>query len=65
MESKKIYDEIYEDIIRSVQEFEEDNISERYDSLYDNFLDYEDIILFYESIVLSISRTNAVSIKVL
>ena len=47
MESKKVYDEVYKDIIRSVQEFEDDNISERYDSLYDNFLDYEDIILQY------------------
>ena len=45
MESKKIYDEIYEDIIRSVQEFEEDNISERYDSLYDNF--WTTKILYY------------------
>ena len=49
MESKKIYDKIYEDIIRSVQEFEDDNISEGYDSLHDNFLDHEDIILQYST----------------
>ena len=30
--------------MRSIQEFEDDDISERYDCLYDYFLDYEDII---------------------
>ena len=39
------YDEIYEDIIRSIQKFEDDDISERYACLYDYFLDHEDIIL--------------------
>ena len=35
---------IYEDIIRSIQEFEDGDISEQYDCLYDYFLDHEDII---------------------
>ena len=45
MERKTFYDEIYEDIIRSIQKFEDDDISERYACLYDYFLDHEDIIL--------------------
>ena len=55
MERKKFYDEIYEAIIRSIQEFEDSNISERYDCLYDYFLDHENMFC---GIVLSISRTN-------
>ena len=44
MERKKVYDEIYQDIIRSIQEFENDDISERY-----YFLDHEDIISHYST----------------
>ena len=44
MERKKFYDEIYKDVIWSVQEFEDGNISERYNCCYDYFLDHEDII---------------------
>ena len=44
MERKRFYDEIYEHIIWSVQEFQDGNISEQYDGFYDYFLDYEDII---------------------
>ena len=43
MERKKFYDEIYVDIIRSLQEFEDDDISERYGCLSDYFLNHEDI----------------------
>ena len=51
MERKKFYDEIYEDIIRSIQEFEDDDISERYDGLYDYFFNHEDIISQYSTII--------------
>ena len=37
----------YKDIIRSIREFEDYNISEQYDCLYDYFLDHKDIILQY------------------
>ena len=49
MEKKKFYDEIYEDIIRSIQEFEDHDISERYDCLHDYFLDHENIISQYST----------------
>ena len=49
MEIKKFHVEIYEDIIRSIQEFEDDDISERYDCSYDYFLDHEDIISQYST----------------
>ena len=45
MERKIFYDKIYKDILRSIQKFEDDDISERYACLYDYFLDHEDIIL--------------------
>ena len=41
MERKKFYDEIYKDMIRLIQEFEDDDISERYDCLYEYFLDQD------------------------
>ena len=44
IERKIFYDEIYEDKIRSIQKFEDEDISERYTCLYDYFLDHEDII---------------------
>ena len=47
MERKKFYDEICEDIIWSIQEFEDDDISEQYDCLFDYFLDHLDIISQY------------------
>ena len=49
MERKVFHDEIYEDIIRSIQEFQDDDISERYACLDDYFLDHEDIISQYSS----------------
>ena len=49
MKRKKNYGEIYEDIIWSIQEFENDNISERYGCLYDYFLDRKYIILKYST----------------
>ena len=45
MERKNFYDEIYEDIICSIQKFEDEYISERYACLYNYFLDHKDIIL--------------------
>ena len=42
---ENIYDEIQKDIIRSIQEFEDDDISEWSGCLYDYSLDHEDIIL--------------------
>ena len=56
MEIKIFYDEIYEDIIRSIQKFEDDDISERYACLYDYFLDHEDIILQYSTFNFSNER---------
>ena len=44
MERKIFCDEISKDIIRSIQKFEDGDISERYACLYDYFLDHEDII---------------------
>ena len=45
MERKIFYDEIYEDIIRSIQKFEDDDVSERYACLYDQKQPPE---MFYE-----------------
>ena len=45
MERKFFFDEIYKDIIYSIQKFEDDNISDRYACLYNYFLDHKDIIL--------------------
>ena len=56
MERKTFYDEIYEDIIRSIQKFEDDDISERYACLYDYFLDHEDIISQYSTFDFSNKR---------
>ena len=56
MKRKKFYDETYEDIIRSIQEFEDDNISEWYDRLYDYFFDHEDIISQYSTFDFSNER---------
>ena len=56
MERKIFYDEIYEDIIRSIQKFEDNDISERYASLYDYFLDHKDIILQYSTFNFSNER---------
>ena len=56
MERKIFYDEIYEDIIRSIQTFEDDDISERYACLYDYFLDHEDIISQYKTFNFSHER---------
>ena len=54
---KKIFcDEIYKDIILSIQKFEDDNISERYACLYDYFLDHEDIISQYNTFNFSNER---------
>ena len=53
---KKIYDEIYEDITRSIKEFEDDDISEWYDCLYDYFLDHENIISQYSTFDFSNER---------
>ena len=44
IERKISYDEIYEDKIRSIQKFEDEDVSERYTCLYDYSLDHEDII---------------------
>ena len=49
IEKKKFCDEIYKDIILSIQKFEDDDISERYACLYDYFLDHEDIISQYST----------------
>ena len=49
MERKKIYGEIYEDIIQSIQEFEDDNISKWYGCLYDYFLDCKYIMSKYST----------------
>ena len=56
IERKIFYDEIYEDIIRSIQKFEDNDISERYASLYDYFLDHKDIILQYSTFYFSNER---------
>ena len=56
MERKKFYDQIYEDIIWSIQEFEDDDISGRHDCLYDYFLDHEDIISQYSTFDFSNER---------
>ena len=50
MERKRFYNEIYEHIIWSVQEFEDGGISEQYDGFYDYFLDHEDIISQYSTL---------------
>ena len=56
MERKRFYDEIYEHIIWSVQEFEDGNISEWYDCFYDYILDHEDIISQYSTLDFSNER---------
>ena len=58
MNSKKtfFYDEINKDIIRSVQKFENGDISERYACLHDYFLDHEDIISQYSTFDFSNER---------
>ena len=56
MERKTFYGEICEDIIWSIQEFEDDDISERYDCLYDYFLDHGDIISQYSTFDFSNER---------
>ena len=56
MERKIFYDKIYKDILRSIQKFEDDDISERYACLYDYFLDHEDIILQYSTFNFSNER---------
>ena len=43
-ERKEFYHKIYENMIRSIQEFEDDNISEWYDCLHNYFRNHEDII---------------------
>ena len=53
MERKIFCDEISKDIIRSIQKFEDGDISERYACLYDYFLDHEDIISKYSTFDLS------------
>ena len=47
MDRKKFYDGFYEDLIRSIQKIEDDDINERYACLYDQFLDHEDITSQY------------------
>ena len=56
MERKNFYDEIYEDIICSIQKFEDEYISERYACLYNYFLDHKDIILQYTTFDFSKER---------
>ena len=56
MDRKNFYDEIYQDILRSVQKFEDDDISERYACLYIYFLGYEDIISQYSTFDFSNDR---------
>ena len=56
MERTTFYDQIYEDIIQSIQRFEDDDISERYDCFYDYFLDHEDIISQYSTFDFSNER---------
>ena len=54
---RKIFDnEINEDIIRTIQKFEDGDISERYACLYDYFLDHEDIISQYSTFDFSNER---------
>ena len=55
MERKKFYDQIYEDIIRSIQEFEDDD-SVQYGCLYDYSLDHEDIVSQYSTFDFSNER---------
>ena len=56
MERKNFYDEIYEDLICSIQKIEDDDINERYACLYDYFLDHEDIISQYSTFDFSNER---------
>ena len=56
MERKIFCDEISKDIIRSIQKFEDGDISERYACLYDYFLDHEDIISQYSTFDFSNKR---------
>ena len=62
MERKIFDDEINEGIIRTIQKFEDGDISERYACLYDTFWITK---ILFRSIVISISRTNADLMKVL
>ena len=55
MKRKIFYDQIYKDI-RSIQEFEDDNVSERSDCLCDYFLDHEYIISQYSTFDFSKER---------
>ena len=50
------YDEIYQDIIRSIQKFEDYDIIERYACLYNFFLDHKDIISQYSTFNFSKER---------
>ena len=56
MERNFFYNKIYEDILRSIQKFEDGDISDRYACLYDYFLDHEDIISQYSTFNFSNER---------
>ena len=56
MERNFFYNKIYEDILRSIQKFEDGDISDRYACLYDYFLDHEDIISQYSTFDFSNER---------
>ena len=56
MERENFYDDIYEDIIRSIQVFEDDDISDQYECLYDYIFDHEDIISQYSTFDFSNER---------
>ena len=56
MERKIFDDEINEGIKRTIQKFEDGDISERYACLYDYFLDHEDIISQYSTFEFSNER---------
>ena len=56
MERKIFDDEINEGIKRTIQKFEDGDISERYACLYDYFLDHEDIISQYSTFDFSNER---------
>ena len=56
MERKIFDDEINEGIKRTIQKFEDGDISERYACLYDYFLDHEDIISQYNTFNFSNER---------
>ena len=56
MERNFFYNKIYEDILRSIQKFEDGDISDRYACLYDYFLDHENIISQYSTLNFSNER---------